>query len=374
MTKQAPDLDISFVVPTYCEAENLPHLVQHIKDGLADSGLTWELIIANDESGDATATVCAELARQDPVRLLNRTTDRGLALAVIDGVRLVAAEFVVIMDADLSHPASLVPRMIELLRTGPARFVIGSRNVASASTDAKWPVLRHIGTFCATALARPLVKVRDPMAGFFALRRSDWPTTGLRPIGYKIGLEIIVRTKLRPEQVVELPIYFADRKYGESKMGLRELHNYLHHLLNLYRFRWPIFRFFLHSAVGTVGLLIDAAGYLALQQLGVNHLGARLIAYWPATVNNWWLNRFYTYDDRPRRRPLVQLIEFCQVSLLGFAVNGGVYYLLTKYITFFDQQRLWALVIGVIAGLLVNYVGSNLRVFGRHHDRPKSSS
>lgn len=366
--------DVSFVVPTYGEAGNLPDLMLHAKDGMDGSGLTWEIVIANDESGDNTAEVCEELEKDWPVRLLNRTKDRGLALAVIDGVGHARGEFVVVMDGDLSHPAALVPEMIEKLKAGQARMVVGSRNVASASTDEKWPLARRLGSFCATSLAKPLVSVKDPMSGFFALRRSDWPTEGLRPIGYKIGLEVMVKANLGRDEVLELPIHFTDRKIGESKMGARELHNYLRHLLNLYRFRWPGFRFLLHCGVGTVGLAIDTLFYLGLQALGADHLTARLVSYWPANVSNWWLNRKYTYDDRPLRAKAVQFAEFTYVSLLGFAVNGIVYHLLTDNVPFFTQHKLLALVTGVLVGLVVNYAGSTLRVFRKGQDLPKSSS
>lgn len=368
--------DISFIVPTYGEAENLPLLVQHIKKGLGHTALSWELIIANDESADNTVAVCEQLARTDPVRLLNRTANRGLALAVIDGVKLAKGTYLVVMDADMSHPASLVPDMVARLRDGQADFVIGSRNVQTASTDEKWPVLRHVGTFCATALVRPLVNVRDPMAGFFALRHTAWPTTPLHPIGYKIGLEIIVRAGLAADRVLELPIHFTDRKFGESKMGLRELHNYLRHVLRLYRFRWPLMRLFLHCGVGAVGLVVDICVYLGLQLAGVPHLGARLLSYWPATVCNWWLNRMYTYDDRPLRNKALQLAEFVPVTLLGFLANATTYYLLTAHLKWFGNHHLTALVTGAAAGLLVNYTGSNLRVYGKDkgQDRPKSSS
>ena len=374
MTENSSLPDVSFVIPTYTEAENLPGLMEHIKDGLKESGLAWEAIIANDESGDNTGEVCAKLEKSWPLRLLNRTKNRGLALAVIDGAKLAKGRHVVVMDADLSHPADLVPEMVALLQDGKANMVIGSRNVASASTDERWPVMRRIGTFFATSLAKPLAGVQDPMSGFFAMRREDWPQKGLRPIGYKIGLEILVKSGVEKNKVVELPIHFSDRKIGESKMGARELHNYLRHLMNLYRWRWPMLRVFLHCAVGTIGLVIDTLFYLGLQAAGTDHLTARLISYWPANINNWYLNRKYTYDDRPLRGKSVQFSEFTFFSLLGFAVNGTVYHLLTENIAFFDSHKLAALVVGVVAGLIVNYIGNNLRVFKKGQGLPKSSS
>ena len=272
--------DVSFVVPTYREEENLPHLVEHVRTGLAASGLSWELIVANDESGDGTARVCAELAKRDPVRLLNRTRDRGLALAVIDGAKLARGTYIVVMDGDLSHPSAAVPAMVEILARDPAvKMAVGSRNVADASTDAGWPLLRHLATFVATTAARPLTSMRDPMSGFFALRRADWPAGPLRPIGYKIGLELAVRGGFGRGAIAEVPIHFTDRQLGKSKMGLRELHNYCRHLFNLYRFRWPAFRVLMQGGIGAVGYFVDLAGFFLLQAAGLGHLAARLVSY-----------------------------------------------------------------------------------------------
>lgn len=358
--------DVSFVVPTYREEENLPHLVEHVRAGLAASGLRWELIVANDESGDGTARVCAELARRDPVRLLNRTRDRGLALAVIDGAKLARGTYVVVMDGDLSHPSSAVPAMVEILARDPAvKMAVGSRNVADASTDAGWPAARHLATFVATAIARPLTPMRDPMSGFFALRRADWPAGPLRPIGYKIGLEIAVRGGFGPGAIAEVPIHFTDRQLGKSKMGLRELHNYGRHVLNLYRFRWPAFRVLMQGGIGAAGYFVDLAGFFLLQAAGLGHLAARLASYWPANLCTWWLNRAYTYDDRPRRRAGPQFALFAALTLAGFAVNALVYYLLTAHVPFFDARKPLAILVGVLAGFALNYVCSNRLVFRR---------
>lgn len=363
--EQTPD--ISFIVPTYGEAANLELLVEHIQTGLQDSELSWELIIANDDSGDNTAAVCNHLAATAPVRLLNRTENRGLALAVIDGVNEATGEIIVVMDADQSHPSSVVPQMVQLLREDKADFVLGSRKINAASVDEKWPLIRHLGTFFATTLVAPLVAVKDPLAGFFALRRTDWPQKKLQPLGFKIALELMVRGSFARERIVEVPIHFSDRKVGKSKMGWRELNNYLRHVLMLYCFRWPLLRFFMHGGVGTLGLLIDLSVYFLLQAGGVSHLWARGISYWPATTSNWWLNRVYTYCDRPLRSKWQQWFEFIQVTLIGFFVNYGTYHLLTTQVAWFFEHKTVALLIGVVVGLAINFIGSNLQVYGNKH-------
>jgi dolichol-phosphate mannosyltransferase len=148
------------------------------------------------------------------VRLLVRTADHGLSRAVLDGLRRATGDVLVCMDADLSHPPEAIPAMLAKLREG-ADFVIGSRYAEGGSTAHDWGFLRWINSRVATWLARPLTHVRDPMSGFFALRRQTFEAgRDFNPIGYKIGLELIV--KCGCERVVEIPIHFADRRFGSA--------------------------------------------------------------------------------------------------------------------------------------------------------------
>ena len=146
-----------------------------------------------------------------------------------------AGNWCVVMDADLSHPPEAIPGMIARLDDG-ADFVIGSRYVSGGTTDSNWGLLRWLNSKVATWLARPLTRAKDPMAGFFALRRTTFErATALNPIGYKIGLELLV--KCRCVRVDEVPIHFADRQHGESKLSFREQLRYLQHLGRLYSHR-----------------------------------------------------------------------------------------------------------------------------------------
>ena len=356
---------VSIVVPTYGEANNLRPLTELIAEELAKAGLSWELIIANDESGDATGEVCADLDRQYPIRLLNRTANRGLSYAVIDGAELAGGQVIVVMDADMSHPPSAIAEMVRLLEAGEADMVMGSRNVAGGKTDESWSLFRHLNTFVATTLARPLVVVRDPMSGFFALRRADWPARDrLDPIGYKIALDIMVRARFSRTRVREIPIYFADRKIGESKLTMREQLKYLRHLYRLYRFRWPRpVEFMMFALVGLSGVIVDVGVYLPLVGLGLHHEIARAISYWPATLSNGLLNRAFTFGDRPRGAIGVQLFQYSIVASLGFLVNWGCYALLTRNVDFFAEYKVLALIAGILAGMMFTFSGAHKLVF-----------
>lgn len=236
-----PNGSVSIVVPTFHEAANIPILAKRIFNALAAAGFTGELILVDDDSRDGTDAAVAELARTCDVRLITRVGERGLSSAVVRGFAEARYETLVCMDADLSHPPESLPELIGPIMSNEADFVIGSRYCAGGSTKEDWGFLRQVNSRVATLLARPLTAVRDPMAGFFCLRRetlSRAQKAGLNPIGYKIALEILIKADCR--RVVEIPIEFSDRMHGKSKLTIREQLLYLQHLGRLYRFRMPI--------------------------------------------------------------------------------------------------------------------------------------
>jgi len=108
--------------------------------------------------------------------------------------------------------------------------------VKGGSTDAEWGVFRWLNSKVATLMARPFTRAKDPMAGFFAFRRAAMDSAApLNPVGYKIGLELIV--KCRFKKVAEVPIHFEDRKHGESKLSFKEQLRYVQHLGRLMKFK-----------------------------------------------------------------------------------------------------------------------------------------
>ena len=228
---------LSVIVPTFCEADNLPELAERLFGSVSQEPYDTELIIVDDNSPDETRTICQVLSQRFPVRLHVRTAERGLSSAVIEGIRNATGEILVVMDADLSHPPEAVPELVAALENPLTDFVIGSRYVRGGSTDEDWGILRFLNSKLATLLATPLTRAADPMAGFFGLRRETFEAAEqLNPIGYKIGLELMI--KCRCQRVVEVPIHFANRKCGTSKLTLKEQLNYIRHLARLYAFHW----------------------------------------------------------------------------------------------------------------------------------------
>ena len=241
---------VSVVVPTYNERDNLAPLARRIF-AVLDPQQT-ELLIVDDDSPDRTADAVAELAAGFPVRCIVRRGERGLATAVIAGLRAARGELVVVMDADLSHPPESIPALLAALEpaakynlagtgakcnlagTWPVQMAIGSRFVPGGVVDLHWPLHRRLNSLVGRLLARPLTPVRDMMSGFFAVRRRDLRLEGLHPIGYKIALELIVRHRWK--NIVEVPITFADRAAGRTNLNVAEQLRYLRHLGRLYAY------------------------------------------------------------------------------------------------------------------------------------------
>ena len=258
---------VSIVVPTYREAANIPALVEHVHAALSVSGVEWELILADDDSNDGSDCIVADLAERHPVRLVTRRARyRDLSGSVLFGIRSARFDRIVVMDADLSHPPECIVNLLRALDTG-CDMALGSRYAPGGVVDGSWGPWRFLVSRLATFLARPLVGCSDPMSGFFAIDRRAIPDPeALRPVGYKIALELMVRGELRVEEV---PIGFRDRARGSSKMGLRQQLDFLRHLYRLYLYRYggPM-RLLCFGFVGASGFVVDVAFYLGLQWAG----------------------------------------------------------------------------------------------------------
>lgn len=356
-------LSVSVIVPTYRESENLPVLVPRVAAALAEAGVDGEILIVDDNSPDDTQRVCADLARNYPVRLLVRTTNRGLSPAVVAGMQQARGELLLVMDADLSHPPEKIPALVEALQSGQTDFVIGSRYIAGGGTDDDWGWFRWLNSRVATLLAWPLTSARDPMAGFFALRAETFRQADkLDPIGYKIGLELLVKGGCR--HVREVPIQFRDRLHGESKLNLREQLNYLRHLRRLYLYKLGhAGRLLQFVLVGSTGMIVDLVLYALLLSV-VPLQVARGLAIWLAMSWNFVLNRRLTFADADDKPLWGQYLLFCLSCSVGAIVNWGVSVGLTEMLPVFDRWKLLAAVVGVLTGTAFNYILSCRLAFG----------
>jgi dolichol-phosphate mannosyltransferase len=224
---------LSIVVPTYNERDRLGDLVREIFAAYAAEGLDGELVIVDDNSPDGTGAVADDLATRHRIRVLHRRGKLGLGTAVIEGFAAATAPIVGVIDADLSHPPALLPRMLAVMQSASADFVIGSRYIPGGGTR-NWGLARLMMSRVACLMARGLTPIRDATSGFFLIRRDLARDVQISSGGFKICLELLVRG--RPRSVVEVPYVFVGRTAGESKMNLKEALGYLEQLKALRRF------------------------------------------------------------------------------------------------------------------------------------------
>ena len=230
---------------------------------------------------------------------------------------------VVVMDADLSHPPEKIPDMILALEAGQ-QLVIGSRYVPGASTDDTWGFFRWLNSQVATLLARPLTSCHDPMAGFFVLRKAELKNArGLNPIGYKIALELIVKCGL--ENVGEVPIHFADRRFGKSKLTFKEQLRYLQHLRRLYIHRYfNISSAVQYLAVGASGVVVNLAVLTGLVALSVPEPAAIAGGILVSLVSNFALNRRFSFSYARDGSIVKQFLGFVTACSVGIVINYAV--------------------------------------------------
>jgi len=247
------------IVPTYNEKDNLEELVRRTNSACASAGIEVEMVIVDDNSPDGTGKRADELGSGFRVKVVHRAGKLGLSTAVMEGFDAASGDILVVMDADLSHPPEKVPEMVSKISSGEAEMVVGSRYVKGGHVE-NWPVHRRLISKTATLLAKGLTTVKDPMSGFFAFKRSVIDGVVLNPVGYKIGLEILVKGKY--SKVEEVPITFADRKAGKSKLGAGVTLKYIDHCLLLYEHKKPwLARYIKFALIGGIGTVINLAIY-----------------------------------------------------------------------------------------------------------------
>ncbi len=353
---------ISIVVPTYCESENIPRLLRELIESL---GRDFEIVIVDDDSPDKTWLVAIECMVKMGVRgvVVRRLGLRGLATAVVDGMAFARGEDITVMDADLQHPPSYVGKLVKALEDSGCDIAIASRYIPGGGVVG-WSVVRKVISKLATLIAKLLLpearRISDPMSGFFAVKReliSD-SRNSLKPLGYKILLEIIAKT--RPKCVVEVPYVFRPRAAGKSKLGIKQIVYFVIHVLTLSG--WRPFKF---ALVGIAGTVVNLST-LALLSLAIPALTTRLfvigsaIAIEISTLFNFSLHERWTFRDRRSGKLISRLMRFhlsvAPAVLTQYAVANFLRYALSV-------EALLAQFIGIALGFLVNYVLSELKVW-----------
>ena len=346
---------ISIIIPTYNERENIIPLVERIDQAL--SNYDYEILFVDDSSRDGTAELAIALSPKYPVKVMVRWNKRGLASAVVDGLKQATGQIVGVMDADLQHPPEVIPDLLRAIKDG-ADIAVASRYIKGGGCQG-WGLTRRIISKGAIVLAHLLLpstrRVRDPMSGFFMFNRQVVAHADLRPTGFKILLEILMEGEFR--DITEVPYTFSVRSGGESKLNARQQVDYLKHIYSLMKRKGELTRFLKFCAVGLSGVLVNMGLlWLLTEVAGLFYLVSAAISIETSIISNFVLNDYFTFRDR--RSPQVKsflsrLLKFNLVSLAGLGFNMGVLWLLTEV---FGIYYLLSNLCGIAVATLWNYL------------------
>lgn len=353
---------VSVVVPTYKERVNITPLVERIHGAM--SAYDYEVVFVDDNSRDRSVETVRSLAKGGyPVRMIVREKERGLATAVVAGMKQATGDVIVVLDADLQHPPEVIPSLVRAV-AGGAGIAVASRYVAGGGCRG-WSLTRRIMSKGAIKIAHALLpstrNVSDPVSGFFALSRHIVNPDRLRPTGYKILLEILVEAA-QGTWVTEVPYVFEVRSRGESKLDIRQQVEYLRHIFDLMKREGELARLLKFALVGASGIVVNLGLLWLLHRVGLKSgllgLMSSAIGTEISILTNFTLNDLFTFADRRRgngSRRITRLVKFNAVSLIALGVTVGIYGLLTHLA---GLNYLLAQFAGILVAFVINYVAN----------------
>lgn len=226
--------ELSIVIPTYNEAENIGHLILEIERVFQDHGINGEIIVVDDNSPDGTANVAKKyLEKFDNILVLDRKGKVGLGYAYKEGFKAVSGRVVMEMDADFSHNPSDIPRIFRECDNS-FDMVIGSRYVGGGGIIG-WGFARRMVSFIANMLVNIIfrLEIKDNTSGFRAYSREALEAIlpNVKCNSYDFQVEMLIRAKEHGFTLKEIPIIFRERVRGKSKLGKREFSSFIKMLL-----------------------------------------------------------------------------------------------------------------------------------------------
>ena len=362
---------ISIIIPTYNESQNILKIIRSICESIPR--IPTETIIVDDNSPDGTGSIVEEYIENvkefanHTINIIHRKTKSGLGSAILSGIQQAAGETIVVMDSDLSHPPSVIPKLLDTLKHR-YDLVIASRYTTGGAIEG-WNLKRKLISKTATQIAKKGlgIDVKDPMSGFFAFKKKIIHDLKFDALGYKMLLEILV--KAGDLNIAEIPYTFTDRQFGSSKLGTSTVIDYMRSVWRLYRYGKEnktseskrSIRFISKAArfftVGASGLVVNYLMSLLFAG-GITdmwYLHANIIGIVVSMTSNFVLNKAWTFGDRDfgLRRTLVQYSKFIAFSSCGALVQlGMVFGLVDGY----NVSYPLALVVSVMVAALGNFV------------------
>ncbi|NLI62596.1 MAG: glycosyltransferase family 2 protein [Methanosarcinaceae archaeon] len=322
---------LSIVIPTFNERENVEIISKRISETL--KSFPYEILFV-DDSIDDTPDFLEKVSKRDSrVKYIHREVRGNLATAVVLGIEKSTGEFIVVMDADLQHPPEYIPKMIVAMKDN-VDIVIPSRFVPGGDDGGLKGIRKFMSWFARISgqiVLSDLRKVTDPTGGFFMFRRRVVEGVELKPVGWKIMIEILVRGNY--DKIVEIPYAFSPREHGDSKFSFKEQINYGLHLLRLFFDSPKDRRFLLFAIVGTLGVFVNLVFYTVLFNfLGIQPWISSAVAGTLTILFNFTLNKLFTWSDRKGHSVLENIIKYFIVSIFGIVINTLVVILICNII------------------------------------------
>ena len=365
----SPALELAVVIPTYNEVENIPLVLAAVEQALR--GIEWEIVFVDDNSPDRTADLVRALALTNRrVRVLERIGRKGLSSACIEGILATPAPYIAVMDADMQHDESILPKMLERMKSERLDVVVGSRKIAGGSMgefarERVW--LSDLGTRISKLVCR--CDVSDAMSGFFLVDRAYFQQVvpRLTGTGFKILVDLLSSSPSAP-RIGEVPYHFRNRQLGESKLDLNVELEYLYLLVDKVIGKWVPTRFVIYVLVGALGLLVHLGVLALLYYRGhVDFTISQAAATFVAMTFNFLLNNVVTFRDRRLRgwRVVTGLLTFYLACSLGALMNVS----LAKFLL--DSHVVWYLagILGMATSSVWNYGVNTVMTWGRSRQR-----
>lgn len=344
--------EVSIVIPTYNESENIKGILHLIKEYLPKN-TTVEAIVVDDNSPDGTGKIAEDYFKslkektRYTINVINRKTKEGLSSAILNGIEQAKGKIVIVMDSDFSHPPQLIPKLVEVLKQSKTDIVVASRYLNGGNIQG-WTLKRKIISKIGTTIAKKGlgIKQSDPMSGFFAFNKEVIKGINFDAIGYKLLLEMIVKAK--GVSIKEIPYTFLDRQNGKSKLGIKTILEFGHAVWKLYRygrreqtnekrtsvkFVSKAARFF---SVGASGLGVNyLMSILFTSSLDMWYLHATILGIMFSITSNFCLNKYWTFEDRyfAVKRTIIQYGKFAGFSSIGALIQLGMVYYLVDELT-----------------------------------------
>lgn len=355
-------MKLSLVIPTYNEKENIQKLVEGIQKEFRENRIDGEIIVVDDNSPDGTGKILDNLKKKRKnIKVIHRSGKLGLSSAVLEGWKIADGEVLGVMDADLSHPPEKIKELFEAITKGDADFTIGSRYIKGGKIEG-WNFKRKLMSKTATLLSRVYTKVKDPMTGYFMVKRDVIEGVDLNSRGFKILLELIIKGKYK--KIKEIPITFVNRVEGKSKAGTNEIFYYLQNLVGYLPYKKNVIKEFVKfGIVGGVGTLINICIlYLLTEKAGVYYMVSAILSFLVAMSSNFILNKVWTFKEEIKSKIGKKYLQFGVVSVLALIVNLFFLYIFTEFLGIY---YIISQILAIGVALVINFLGNKIWTFSK---------